>query len=285
LCNGDKIFLASYTKIGFREKEERKKQKEAAALKKNAGRNIKKYMKNSDAYTIVLNRPKFPGNVGSAARSAMNMGIEKIIIVGNGALDKEEMKTMSTHVAAHIVDGIRYFDNLEEALAEFHYVVGTSARLGKARGPVVSPREMAQRLPEIAKENDIALLFGPEDAGLSNDELRFCHLVVKIPTSAQFKSINLSHAVMILCYEIFIVQASRAGVFTPRLATSAELEGMYDQMEGVLSKIGYLNPQNPEYWMMHIRRFLARVKLYSKEVKIIRGVCRKLTWYEKNKNT
>ena len=242
-------------------------------------------MTNAHAVTIVLNRPKFPGNVGSAARCAMNMGIKKIIVVGNPDLEREEMKTMSTHVAAHIVDGIRYFDNLDEALAEFHYVVGTSARLGKARGPVVSPREMAQHLSEIVQENEIAILFGPEDAGLSNDELRFCHLVVKIPTSAQFKSINLSHAVMILCYEIFIAQNARTGMFTPRLATSTELEGMYDQLEGLLSKIGYLNPQNPDYWMMHIRRFLARVKLYSKEVKIIRGVCRKLEWYEKNKNT
>lgn len=246
---------------------------------------IKKQMMSPDAITIVLNRPKFPGNIGSVARCAMNMGIGKIIVVGNPELDREEMKTMSTHVAAHIVDGIRYFDNLDEAVAEFHYVVGTSGRLGKARGPVVSPREMAQHLQEIAQENNIALLFGPEDAGLSNDELRFCHLVVRIPTSAQFKSINLSHAVMILCYEIFVAQPDRPGGFTPRLATSVELEGMYDQLEGLLSRIGYLNPQNPEYWMMHIRRFLARVKLCSKEVKIIRGVCRKLEWHEKNKNT
>ncbi|MCX5836556.1 MAG: RNA methyltransferase [Deltaproteobacteria bacterium] len=235
--------------------------------------------------TIVLNRPKYPGNVGSVARCAKNMGIERIVVVGNRNLDEEEMKTMATHVAADIVDNIRYFDQIEEALAGFHYIVGTTSRRGNARGPVVSPREMAERLPDISEENDVALLFGPEDTGLSNDELRFCHLVVAIPASSRFKSINLSHAVMILCYEIFISRAGHPETFTPRLATSVELEGMYDQAKVLLTKIDFLNPQNPDYSMMQIRRLLSRTKLLSREVKILRGVCRQIEWYAKNKNT
>jgi len=235
--------------------------------------------------TIVLNRPKYPGNVGSVARCAKNMGIEKIMVVGNRGLDEEEMKTMATHVAADIVDNIRYFDQIEEALAGFHYIVGTTSRRGNARGPVISPREMAERLPDISQENDVALLFGPEDTGLSNDELRFCHLVVAIPASSRFKSINLSHAVMILCYEIFISRAGHPETFTPRLATSVELEGMYDQAKVLLTKIDFLNPQNPDYSMMQIRRLLSRTKLLSREVKILRGVCRQIEWYAKNKNT
>ena len=234
---------------------------------------------------IVLNKPKYPGNVGSAARCAMNMGIDKLVVVGNRDLDMEEMKTMATHVAAYIVDGIRYFDFLDEALAGFTYIVGTTARRGSARGPVVSPREMAETLADISKNNEVALLFGPEDTGLSNDELRFCHLVVAIPSSRQFKSINLSHAVMIICYEIFVAKANPQDSFSPRMATSAELEEMYDQMKGLLLKIGFLNQQNPDYWMMHIRRLLSRTKLFSKEVKVLRGICRQLDWYERNKKT
>jgi len=236
--------------------------------------------------TIVLNKPKYPGNVGSVARCAKNMGIEKIFVVGNRNLDKEEMKTMATHVTSDIVENIRYFDRLDEALTEFHYVVGTTSRRGGARGPVVSPREMAERLPEISQNNEIALLFGPEDTGLSNDELRFCHLVVAIPASSQFKSINLSHAVMIVCYEIFVAKPDSPETFTPRLATSVELEGMYDQIKSLLAEIGFLNPQNPDYSMMHIRRLFARTKLFSREIKIIRGICRQIDyWYAKNKNT
>jgi tRNA/rRNA methyltransferase len=195
------------------------------------------------------------------------------------------MKTMATHVAADIVDGIQYYDSLDEALAGFHYIVGTTARRGGARGPLVSPREMAGTIVDVSKNNEVALLFGPEDTGLSNDELRFCHLVVAIPSSGRFKSINLSHSVMILCYEIFIARADIQETFTPRMATSVELEGMYDQMKALFLKIGFLNPQNPDYWMMHIRRFLSRTRLLSKEVKVIRGICRQLDWYERNKKT
>jgi tRNA/rRNA methyltransferase len=235
--------------------------------------------------TIVLNKPKYPGNVGSVARCARNMGIEKISVVGNRDLATEEMKQMATHFAAGIVDRIQHFDELDEALARFQYIVGTTSRRGSARGPVVSPREMAARIVDVSQENEVALLIGPEDTGLSNDDLRFCHLLVTIPTSKHNKSINLSHAAMVLCYEIFVAHMEPLEAFTPRLAASAELEGMYDHMKALLMKIGFLNPENPEFWMMHIRRFLSRTNLFSKEVKIIRGVCRQLEWYMKNKKT
>jgi tRNA/rRNA methyltransferase len=235
--------------------------------------------------TIVLNKPKYPGNVGSVARCARNMGIEKISVVGNRDLALEEMRQMATHFAAGIVDRIQHFDRLDEALARFHYIVGTTSRRGSARGPVVSPREMAARLVDISQDNKVALLIGPEDTGLSNDDLRFCHLLVTIPTSKHNKSINLSHAAMILCYEIFVSHMEPMEAFTSRLAASAELEGMYDHLKGLLMKIGFLNPENPEFWMMHIRRFLSRTNLFSKEVKIIRGLCRQLEWYMKNKKT
>ena len=235
--------------------------------------------------TIVLNKPKYPGNVGSVARCARNMGIEKISVVGNRDLAVEEMKQMATHFAAGIVARIQHFDQLDEALAGFNFIIGTTSRRGSGRGPVVSPREMAERLIDLSKDNEVALLFGPEDMGLSNDDLRFCHLLVTIPTSKHNKSINLSHAVMILCYELFTARMEPLEAFTPRLAESAELEGMYEQMKALLSKIGFLNPQNPDYWMMHIRRFLSRTNLFSKEVKIIRGICRQLDWYMRNKKT
>ena len=160
---------------------------------------------NLDHVTIVLKGPKFPGNVGSAARCAMNMGIGKMIVVGNRGLDDEAVRQMATHVAKEIVEGIRHFDTLDEALAGFSWVVGTTARHGSGRGPVVSPRRMAEILAGLSQENEIALLFGPEDTGLTNDDLRFCQTLVTIPT-AGFKSLNLSHAVMVLCYELLLAR-------------------------------------------------------------------------------
>jgi len=232
---------------------------------------------------VVLNRPKYAGNVGSAARCAKNMGIGRLIVVGNRDLDDGELRMRATHEAADLIDRLEHRDDLGEALGDFQYCVGTTARTGGGRGPVVSPREMAARLVDIARENTVALLFGPEDTGLTNDEIRFCHLLVNIPT-AGFKSLNLSHAVMVLAYEIFAARENGVRRFTPRLASVAELEGMYVQVQGLLSRIGFLNPQNPGYWMMHLRRMLSRTGLTAKEVRIIRGICRQCDWFIKNGN-
>ncbi len=237
--------------------------------------------------SIVLYKPRYAGNVGSVARAAKNMGIGKIVVVGTTDLDREAMEQRSTHLAADVLDQIQYVASIEEALGGFHYIVGTTARLGKARGPFVSPRAAAQKIADLSQKNKIALLFGPEDTGLANDQLRLCHSVVTIPTSRDFTSLNLSQAVMILCYEIFIASRAAATMAeaTPKLALSSELEGMYGQMKDLLAKIEFLNPENPEYWMLDARRFFSRTGLLSREVKIIRGVCRQLEWYASNKKT
>ena len=237
--------------------------------------------------SIVLYKPKYAGNVGSVARVAKNMGISNIIVVGTEGFDPEEMQQRSTHLAVDVLDKIQYFDEAQEALGGFNYIVGTTARLGKARGPFVTPRAAAQDIADISQKNKVALLFGPEDTGLANEELRLCHSVVTIPTSREFTSLNLSHAVMILCYEIFIASCGATAVTeaTPKLARSQELEGMYGQIKTLLADIGFLNPENPDYWMMHLRRFFTRAGILSREVKIVRGICRQLQWYAHHKKT
>jgi len=237
--------------------------------------------------SIVLYKPKYAGNIGSVARAAKNMGISNIIVVGKADYDREEMQQRSTHLAADVLDSIQYFESIEEALGSFNYIVGTTARLGKARGPFIAPRTVARDIADISQKNKVALLFGPEDTGLANEELRLCHAVVTIPTSREFTSLNLSHAVMILCYEIFTASsaATTAATATPKLALSKELEGMYGQIKTLLADIEFSNPENPDYWMMHLRRFFSRTGLLSREVGIIRGICRKLARYAQHKNT
>jgi tRNA/rRNA methyltransferase len=235
--------------------------------------------------SIVLYKPKYAGNIGSIARAAKNMGISNIVVVGSTDYDREEMQQRSTHLAADILDQIIYCDKIDEALGKFNYIVGTTARLGKARGPFVSPRAAAEKISNVSQKNKVALLFGPEDTGLANEELHYCHTVVTIPTSQEFRSLNLSHAVMILCYEIFVARASASSDVSPKLALSSELEGMYGQIKTLLSDIGFLNPENPDYWMLDLRRFFSRAGLLSREVKIIRGICRQLEWYAHHKKT
>ncbi len=212
----------------------------------------------------------------------MNMGIQKMMVVGNRDLDDEAVRQMATHVAKHIVEGIRHFDSLDEALADFSWVVGTTARQGSGRGPVVPPRRMGEILAGLSQKNEIALLFGPEDTGLTNDDLRFCQTLVTIPT-AGFKSLNLSHAVMVICYELLLARMQNEDRIAPKLAGTKELEGMYAKLKETLLAIGFLLPDNPDYWMMHLRRLFSRTTLLAREVKILRGICRQIEWYGDHK--
>ncbi|MCF8054097.1 MAG: RNA methyltransferase [Deltaproteobacteria bacterium] len=233
--------------------------------------------------TVVLTRPKHPGNVGFTARCIKNMGITNLVVVPNGTpFAQEEMLGQATPFAKDIVLGIKYCPSLAEALAPMHFVVGTTARKGEGRGPQVQPREAAQAVINNAQNNRVALLFGSEDKGLANDDLRFCHLIVNIPTSAAFSSINLSHAVMILCYEIFVAADAGGRGFVPQTASVQETERMFEQMRTFLQQIDFLKKENPEYWLRHIRKFFARTKLLSKDVKIVRGIMRQIEWTIKN---
>jgi tRNA/rRNA methyltransferase len=242
-----------------------------------------------DNITIVLNKPKYPGNIGSVARAAKNMGFTNISVVKRGQTDIEEImpeiRKMATHLAGDTVDRIRFFETLEQAVCDSNYIIGTTSRFGTARQPVTGPEEMASGLIELSQNNKVAIVFGPEDFGLTNQELQLCHEFVAIPTADDLKSLNLSHAVMVICYVIFTASSESKDFFAPKLATSEEIEGMYGQLKEMFIKIDFINPENPDYWMSHVRRFFSRILLYSKEVQIIRGICRQVLWYNSNKKT
>ena len=145
-----------------------------------------------------------------------------------------------------------------------------------------TPSKLAQMLIPISVENRIAILFGPEDRGLPNEDIRLCHELVNIPT-AEFSSVNIAQAVMIICYEIFSALREEDAKPTPRLANRHELDGMYDQLKDILVKISYINAENPDYWMNKLRHFFSRMKLQAKEVSMIRGICRQIDWYGKKR--
>jgi tRNA/rRNA methyltransferase len=235
---------------------------------------------NLDNISIVLNKPRYPENIGAAARAMRNMGITNLIVVDPQNFDLHKALKLATHIASDIIEKSKFYPDLKEALATFNYVVGTTARLGGERQVVCTPLKLAEKLIPISVENRIALIFGPEDRGLSNEAVRYCHMLVNIPTT-KFSSLNLAQAVMILCYEIFTVGGKEKKEFTPRLANRHELDGMYDQLKDILVRISYINSENPDYWLNHFRRFFTRLQLRAKEVNIIRGLCRQVDWYGK----
>ena len=229
---------------------------------------------------IVLSRPRYPENIGAAARAMRNMGFEQLIVVDPQNCDLSRVLKMATHAASDVVEQMRVYEDLQTALEPFNYVVGTTARLGGQRQSVGSANKLAQKLAPISEKNRVALLFGPEDRGLTNENIRLCHELVNIPT-AEFSSLNLAQAVMILCYELRRYNQPKAKTFMPRLANRHELDGMYSQLQDILVRISYIQPENPEYFMNNIRHFGTRMKLRAKEVSILRGICRQIDWYGK----
>ncbi len=198
--------------------------------------------------------------------------------------DEERMLKMATHKAAHLVREREMHATTVEAAAPFHYIIATSARQGRQRPQEMTPRQVMAEIAPFRGHASIALMFGPESTGLSNDDVNLCQFSSTIPTSA-FSSLNLAQAVAIHCYELYA--ANPAPRKTPPLpqqfANSFDLEGMYSHIEEALQEITFLADTNRVYWMRNIRQFLGRVKLKRKEASMIRGICRKFLWHSRQR--
>ena len=234
---------------------------------------------------VVLKNPKYPGNIGAAARSCYNMGIDRLIVIGDSRPEYEPMAQMATHNAAHILKTMEFHRELPEALAPFSFVVGTTARLGRKRTTEQTPRDVIKQLLPLLQTNKIAFLFGPEDRGLTNDDLKYCQYTSNIPT-ADFSSLNLAQAVAIHCYELYysIVEETRETAASPEYANTFQLEGMYEHVEDALLKIDFLNKKSHNYWMRNIRQFLGKIRLTEKEANIVRGICRQFLWFNEQRS-
>jgi tRNA/rRNA methyltransferase len=230
--------------------------------------------------SIILSRPRYPENIGAAARAMCNMGLGQLIVAAPQNCDMPRILKMATHAAIEVIEQMQVYQDLQTALGPFSFVVGTTARLGGQRQLVCSAPGLAQRLAPISQNNRVGLVFGPEDRGLTNEDIRLCHELVNIPT-AEFSSLNLAQAVMVVCYELRRYNQPGAKSFVPRLANRHELEGMYSQLKDILVRISYIQPDNPDYFMNNLRHFGTRLKLRAKEVSIIRGICRQIDWYGK----
>ncbi|HEU4619562.1 MAG TPA: TrmH family RNA methyltransferase, partial [Gammaproteobacteria bacterium] len=172
---------------------------------------------------------------------------------------------------------------LDAALADTGFVVGASARARGVAWPTLDPRAAAELVRDQAEENAPALVFGPEQSGLTNEDLARCHRVVRIPTQPDFGSLNLAMAVQVLCYELRVAWLARAGAVraapppppgppSERLATGAELEGFHGHLERVLDAAGFLHGDHPRQLKLKLRRIFQRAELNQNEVNILRGV-------------
>jgi len=173
--------------------------------------------------------------------------------------------------AAGVLAAARTYRTTAEAVTHAHTVVGTTRRQGRLRGQPLSPRALAQLLCARAAAGSVALLFGPEDTGLTNREIALCHWLVTIPTGDTSRSLNVSHAVTILCYELSLALAEMT---TERRATSGQLEALFRHMERTLLDAGFLDRKNTLRIMLPLRRLFYRAGLDQREIRILRGVMR-----------
>jgi tRNA/rRNA methyltransferase len=232
---------------------------------------------------VVLVRPKFPENVGAAARACLNMDVDRLVLVDPQNYDPAKALPLATAHARHILDSARIVDTLDEAVGDCGLVVATTTRTGGWRTGVSTPAQAATRVREaLADSEPVAIVFGPEDRGLTNDEVIPAQVICTIPTARQGTSLNLAQAVLIVLYECF--QASRERGFSPtgpsteRRITTREQETLLATVQRALLAIDYLKPDNPDYWMLPLRRFLQRSGLRRFEFNIIMGICRQVLW-------
>lgn len=225
---------------------------------------------------IVLVRPRFPENLGAVARAMKNMGLRHLVLVeGCSPFHLNAYKLASG--AEEILNRAEEFPTLQEAVGEMGIVLGTTSRGGKERSPFLSPEEAARELAPLSLRNRIALVFGSEKEGLTNQELSLCHRYVRIPTWETFPSLNLAQAVLIVCYELF--KASGKSVMRRvELARSEQQERMFERMEKTLFQIGFLDPQNPKRIMRTLRRLFGKSRLEEREVRILQGIWSKIDW-------
>lgn len=230
---------------------------------------------------IILVEPREPGNIGATARAMANMGLSRLVLVRPPEHLVPDAFKMAL-AARPILESAVVVDEIAAALSGFGFVAGTTRRTGAGRRGRVTPRQLAAEVPALAVANDVAILFGREDSGLTNAELQYCQRLVTIPTSEGFGSLNLAQSVLAVAYEIFLVAAA-TGPGVPgrqaRRAPTADLEGLYAQMEQVLLEIGYLDPVNPAHMMRVFRRLLGRSGPDAREVRALRGIFRQVEWY------
>jgi tRNA/rRNA methyltransferase len=227
---------------------------------------------------IILARTKYPGNIGSAARGMANMGLHQLILAAPQCAINEESYRMAK-AGKNILIAARISRNLKSALRGIRLLVGTTGKSGGYRAPAYAPRALAPRILDHAAQQKVGILFGPEDTGLIDEDLKFCQLLVRIPTQYKAPSINLAQAVMIMSYELLLASLEREPAHAPRLASLEQIEAMYAQLEDALLDVGFLNPLNAEHMMFAIRRMFGRAGLESSDVGILRGVARQIAWY------
>jgi tRNA/rRNA methyltransferase len=247
-----------------------------------------------DNFAFVLFKPKSSGNIGAAARALKNMGCHDLRVVQPAGfhfgsdrgrtwprqgLGSDDARTMAVH-GRDVLTAATLHPSLDSALADRALVVGTTARGGLYRSEARPIREVSEELVTLSRTNPIALVFGPEDCGLTNQELKLCQRLTTIPAAPVYPSLNLAQAVMIVAYELALAARAVRELPSPQLwAPSLEIDAMLARMEKALVAIGFLPDTNPDHIMFALRAIMGRAGLRPRELDIMNGIASQILWF------
>ena len=224
---------------------------------------------------VVLVGTTHPGNIGAAARAIKNMGIFNLALVKPKEFPSD-IAIYRSKAAKDILENAEIYESLEDAIAGCKLVVGTSARARSVPWPVFNPRDAAEEMRKISKQGNVAIVFGREDRGLTNDELGLCNFHVHIPSDPKYSSLNLSQAVQILAYEIRLAYSRDEVISEVKwdvdLANNEQTERLIDHMEELMQDVEFYDVENPRKLLLRVRRFFKRSEIDVMEANIFRGL-------------
>ncbi|CAG9235468.1 tRNA Cm32/Um32 methyltransferase [Paraburkholderia sabiae] len=231
---------------------------------------------------FVLVEPSHPGNVGAAARALKTMGFSRLVLVSPRVADvKNDPEAIAMASGADdVLASAHVVPSLADALSGASWSLALTARAREYGPPQLAPRAAATQAREHAVHGDIALVFGNERTGLSNEDVERCSALAHIPANPAYSSLNLAQAIQVLSYELrmaYLVEGEGADPVTGSagaLAASDEIERMYVHLENALIALDFLDPGNPKKLMSRLRRLFARSGLEREEVNIVRGIAK-----------
>ena len=231
----------------------------------------------TESIRIVLVNTSHPGNIGGVARAMKNMGLSQLYLVAPRDYPHEQAQWRAAS-AKDILDAAVVVPTLEDAIRDCQFVVGTSARERRIPWPLLDARQCAEQMAQASEREQVAVLFGRDDRGLTNDELQVCNLHLNIPTSGAYSSLNLAMAVQIVAYELNMVisssslTVSKTEQWDSPFASQGDMEHFYRHLEETLIDVEFLDPAAPRQLMSRLRRLYSRIRLDEMELNILRGV-------------
>ena len=222
---------------------------------------------------IVLVEPSHPGNVGAAARAMKTMCLDELVLVKPACFPHADAQARASG-ALDVLEHARVVTDLEAAVRGCSMVAGTSARPRDLGPPALAPRACATRLLQAPADAEVAILFGRERTGLTNEEVERCHFLIHIPANPAYSSLNLAAAVQILAYELLLARHTAPVTNDSDAAPAAveELEGLYAHLEAAAIASGFLDPAQPKYLMRRLRHLFNRAQPDQREINILRGL-------------